>query len=282
MLFRVLTLTILFPPLLAASAIALAEPPMSSGDKLILITETTLKAEQVQAAVAQGTELAVEKTQDNSDWVTFEQDGKKFSGWISNDQVRLKPTVHVGDWVAVTAKVAALKSENAEEIGSVKRGTELAVEKTGDTSVWVTAEQDGKKLSGWISTDQLRLKPTVRAGDWVAITAREASVKSEKNEVVTTVKRGSQFAVEKEQDGWLWITVEQDGNKISGWLSTESVRLMPTVHVGDWVAITAKQAQVTVTKELTVKEGTEMLVPQQPAPTLAGRFFTWQPSAPHW
>ena len=237
------------------------ERPLVIGDKVVLTEDgLKIKVEQVQGKVAKGTEVRVEDTLHEYFYITIENNGNKISGWVYKDQISLKPTARVGGWVEVTAKVATIKSANGEDVCEVKRGSLLAIEAVDDKSIKVTHLENEKKHSGWLSLASVRLVPTVRKGDYVEITSKEALLKTKLNEVVGLVKRYQQFAIEQFDDGQIMISDDTDNKKISGWLSVEKVRLIPTAHIGDQIIVITDNAPLVVTTELTLKTNSEMVV----------------------
>lgn len=68
--------------------------------------------------------------------------------------------------------------------------------------------------------------PALKAGDTAVVTKAKAEVKVG-DRVVATVPKGTQFTVVAVQETWIGATVDQNGQKVSGWIASADLAIGP-------------------------------------------------------
>jgi len=68
--------------------------------------------------------------------------------------------------------------------------------------------------------------PTLKAGDLVVVAKAKADLKLG-DKVLATVGQGTQFTIVQVQGTWVGATIEQNGQKLSGWIASGDVASSP-------------------------------------------------------
>jgi len=164
------------------------EEAIQPGDKVKVINgpAPVKQGKETLATVDTGTELTALKVQGAWVKVTVERDGKRVTGWIHSSKylepiaaqptpraerpdsegAKAEKTIQPGDKVKVVNGPAPVKV-GKETLTTVGTGEELSALKVQGAWVKVTAERDGKTVTGWIHSseylERIGAQPTPRA-----------------------------------------------------------------------------------------------------------------------